>query len=365
MTLTLKRSSLVAQVADAIRGEILRHAWPEWIPSERELSATLHVSRNTCRRALQVLRHEELVRSVHGRGICVNRSAVRQARSATKQLRSVGIMIPEPMGRLRPQLSLSIDLLRDELFDLDVRVQLHPGPSYYQANPQRALEQLVKKSRHDCWILYLSHEPLQRWFMKRGIPCVVSGSVYPGIRLPSVDLHYRAVCRHAAGKLIALGHRRLVFFNRHSRAAGDLESEAGFAEGVRASSHTGVDAQVVYHNDSRDTVTHLVQQLYAGPKPPTGLLIANSYCYLAVAGALARRGFRIPEDVSLICREDDSFLDYVEPAPAHYLDLPAAHVRKAMVLIRSQLEVGTASLEPVRISPRFIAGGSCRQVSGD
>jgi DNA-binding LacI/PurR family transcriptional regulator len=221
---------------------------------------------------------------------------------------------------------------------------------------------LVEKSRHDCWILVLSGESLQRWFMERRIPCIISGSTYAGIKLPCVDQDYRATCRHATGRLIALGHRHLAFFNRRSRAAGDLESEAGFFEAVRASSYAKVEAQTVYHNDSRENIVQLIRQLFTTADPPTGLLVANSYCYLSVAGALARLGFNVPRDVSLISRDDDPFLAYADPEPTRYVITPGGLVRKFMFLLRPILEGGMVKPDPVRVVPRFIAGASCQAV---
>jgi DNA-binding LacI/PurR family transcriptional regulator len=358
--LILKRSSLVAQVADVIRSEILRRAWSDWIPSERELNRTLHVSRNTCRAALHMLSCERLITPVQGRGIRVNRDVVRRARPAGRQTHSVGLIMPEVVSRLRPVNSLLIDDLREELFDQDVRLSLHVSSACYQANPEHALEKLVSKNRHDCWILVLSNEALQRWFMLRGIPCLVTGSVFPGIRLPSVDSDHRSICRHAVGKLISLGHRRIVFFNRDLRAAGDLESEDGFLQGARASSHSDVKAWVVYHDDNRESVGNLITKLLAVPEPPTGLIIANSYCYLSVMSTLARRGYRVPEDFSLISREDDAFLAYMDPEPARYLNPSSRHARKVMTMIRPLLEGGIPNLEPVRLTPQFAPGGSIR-----
>ena len=361
MDLTLNRSSLVAQVADAIRTKIFRAEWTEWIPSERELSKMLHVSRNTCRASLHNLYRESLIEPVRGRGIRVNRAAVRKSLSTGQHARSVGMIIPEALGRLRPSISLLIEELQGELFDLGVRLHLHNSPMYYRPNPRYALEKLIQKNHHDCWILMLSHRALQLWFMQRGLPCLVSGSIYSDIRLPSVDNDYRAVCRHAIGRLIALGHRRIVFLNRRLCAAGDLESEAGFLEGARTSSHEQVEAKVVYHDDDLESVSLLIKKLFAAPLPPTGIIVANSYCYLSVMSTLARAGFRVPEDVSLISRDDDPYLDYLDPSPARYVNDGAVVVRKMMFPIRSLLEGGSAKVDPVRLEPRFAPGGSLRR----
>jgi DNA-binding LacI/PurR family transcriptional regulator len=361
--LTLKRSSLVAQVADTLRLEILRGTWPEWIPSERELSQTLHVSRATFRSSLAMLRRENLVEAVPRRGARVNRIAVSKVRRSAPRDRSIGILVPDVMGHLRPLSSLMIDALKSELFDLKVHVDIHCSPAMYLSHSRSAFEKFTDKNRHDCWFVIGSSESIQRWFLEKQLPCVIIGSLYPGISLPSMDLDYRAICRHAVGKLIALGHRRLAFFNRGTCFAGDLESDAGILEGSRATSHSDVEVRTVYHQDSRETVTRLVRSLFASASRPTGLLVANSYSYLSVATSVMQLGLRIPEDVSLISRDDDPFLAHINPDPARYLTNDADGLaRKCMTLLRPLLEGGTAKLDPIRVLPRFNSGASCRAI---
>jgi len=334
----------------------------EWLPSERELSDLLHVSRNTCRAALRALYRENLIKPIRGRGIRVNQAAIPKGKSTGQRAQSIGVIIPEAIGRLRPTNSHLIEELQAELFDFGARLQLHSSPVYYRANPQEALNRLVEKNQHDCWILLLSNRALQRWFMKRKLPCLICGSIYPDIRLHSVDYDHRAVCRHATGRLIALGHRRIVFFNRRLRAAGDLESEAGLLEGVRTSSQEHVEARVVYHDDNAESVSLLVKKLFSSPQPPTGIIVANSYCYLSVVSTLARAGYRVPEDVSLISRDDDPYLDYLDPEPTRYIYDGAGLARKMMLQVRSLLEGGATKLNPVRLAARFVPGASVRRL---
>ena len=362
MPLTLKRMSLAVQAADSIRSEIMRNRWKVWIPSERELSRILRISRNSCRGALRILQHEKLIKPVRGRGSRMTRSAVRKQGRLASFDHSVGILIPTAMSQLQPLTILLIDELKSELFDLDVSVQLHHSPAVYRSNSMIAFEKLIENNKHDCWILIKTKETIQKWFMKQKVPCVVSGSLHPGIILPSADLDYRAICRHAAGQLISFGHRRLVFFNRRSRAAGDLESEAGFLEGASNSSNSDVVARVMYHDDNLESIGNLIQSLYSSARPPTGIFIANSFCYLSVASILAKRGIRVPEDVSLISRDDDSFMAYLEPAATRYHMDAGAFAHKCMALIRPLLEGGITKLEPVRVLPKFIPGGSCRVI---
>jgi DNA-binding LacI/PurR family transcriptional regulator len=46
--------------------------------------------------------------------------------------------------------------------------------------------------------------------------------------------------------------------------------------------------------------------------------MAHASGYATAATWLPERGKRIPADISLICREDDSFLQYLVPRPGSY-----------------------------------------------
>ena len=364
MPIVLKRESLVIQLADAVRADIFRARWPEWIPSERELSRTLRVSRNTCRAAQRLLCRENLIEPVKGIGMRIKGEVVQKARLVQDQHRSVGIIIPSPIGRLRPSLSLLIDELREQFFDQGIRISLHASAAFYQPNPRYALEKLVENNPHACWLIFTSGRVLQEWFEDHAVPCLIIGSTYPGIHLPSLDRDMHAIGRHAAGILIGAGHRHLVLLNRSARAAGDIESERGFLDGVRGSRHPGIRASVLYHDDSRISISQIVSMLVAAKEPPTGMIVANSYAYLTVAGTLASCGLRVPQDISIIARENDSFLEYVHPEPARYVTSFAHAAKKVITLIHPMLAGGPASLKPARLMPQFVPGGSVRHQSG-
>jgi len=104
------------------------------------------------------------------------------------------------------------------------------------------------------------------------------------------------------------GTARIALLNRETRRAGDVDSEAGFLEGVKASSVQDVTADAAYHRDDVDTVARALARLLDRKNPPTALVVSNSYAYLATTSLLAQRGLRIPRDISLISRDDDPFL---------------------------------------------------------
>ena len=356
MTLIPHRT-VANQIAAQLRAEIAKGTWRGWLPSERALCELVQASRNTVHIAIEQLKADGLVETTRGLG---NRIVtVPKPTTESGHARTVGIVIPEPIGRLRPLIALWIDELKDLLIDEGCRLRVHEAQQYYQTNPARALERLVDQNSHDAWVLTLSSEAMQRWFARRPISCLVAGSTYAGVALPSYDLDYRAICRHAAGALLRAGHRRLGLLNRETRRAGDMDSEAGFVEGVRASPHDDATVEIAYHRDDLDSVTLALRRLLDRRHRPTALLVSNSYAYLSTASLLAQRGLRVPEDISLISRDDDPFLESLAPRPARYAVSPHAFAKKMLGLILRLIRHDPGvHQQHAYLLPRFSAGGS-------
>ena len=349
-----KRNSLVSQTAIVLREEIDRGGWSEWLPSERTLCESLQVSRNTLRAALEQLKREGIVDSKQGAGNRIHSRA--KARGRALRSRDVAVLTPDSLEQLRPTQTLWIEEMRGMLSERDCRLHFFHGRQYFRTNPGPALHKLVRQSPHACWILMLANEKTQRWFEENQVPCVVAGSVSAGLNLPFRDLDHRAICRHAAGVMLTLGHRRLALLIQKSNRAGDLESEAGFIEGVRQSRHLDAEVVVGYHNGTVAGICLALRRLMERKPAPTALLAANAYHYLAVVSRLAQLGWRVPQDVSVVSRDEDPFLSFMVPTPTRYAASPHT---MAKTLIRPMLEVlegGAVTHRSVRIMPEFIRG---------
>jgi LacI family transcriptional regulator len=351
-----QRQSLVAQTAGFLRGRIEAGAWRGWLPSERSLCELLQVSRNTLRAALAQLRQEGRIESVHGSG---NRILPRKGAAAPRvAARDVALLTPESLERLRPLQTLWIDEMRALLSERGVRLRVFHGAPYYAANPGPALQRLVTRNPHGCWIPLLATEEMQRWFARHAVPCILAGSAYPGLDLPYRDLDHRAICRHAAGAMLGLGHRRLALLTAKSRRAGDLESEAGFREGVKQSRHPDAEATVLYHDESVSGVVQAARRVLKLSPRPTALLVVHPYHYLALTSRLAQAGVRVPEDISIVSRDDDPFLAYLAPAPTRYAANPLGIARSLVRPVLELLEGNPVSQRAGRIMPEFVKGES-------
>jgi DNA-binding LacI/PurR family transcriptional regulator len=355
-----QRQSLVAQTVGFIVAQIEQGEWREWLPSERSLCEQLQVSRNTLRAALAQLKQEGRIEPLHGAG---NRIVGQlPPANALRRSRDVALLMPEPLERLRPMQSLWIDDMRGLLSERGVRLRVFHGRQYFAANCGPALQKLVARHPHGCWLLMLSGESVQRWFTKNRIPCIVAGSTYPGFDLPFRDLDHRAMCRHAAGVLLGLGHRVLAMLIQKSRRAGDLESEAGFVEGVRQSRHADATAIVLHHDETAGGVAQAVRRILKLQPRPTALLVVHPHYYLAVAGRLAEAGVQIPADMSLISRDDDPFLSFVVPVAARYVASPHQMAKNLLRPVLEVLDGNAVAQRASLIMPEFVKGESIAPV---
>jgi LacI family transcriptional regulator len=349
-----QRHSLVGQTVAFLDAQIAAGQWREWLPPERSLCETLQVSRSTLRRALAQLRRDGRIRPEHGAGHRILPGA--KPRRAQLRSHDVAVLVPEPLERLRPTQALWIDELRAMLSEHGVRLHVFHGAQYFRAQPGPALAKLVHQSPHGCWVLTMASRSCQHWFAQRGLPCVIAGSCHAGIDLPSRDLDHRAMCRHAAGVLLAAGHHRLAFLTQKTPRAGDLESEAGFREGVHHSQRAGVSAQIHHHDATVAGLGVALRRLFAQRPAPTALLVANAYHYLAVVSRLAQLGQQAPRDYSIISRDEDSFLTFLAPEPARYEASPRALAKSLLRPVIELLEHGAVSQRAARLMPQFIRG---------
>jgi hypothetical protein len=60
----------------------------------------------------------------------------------------------------------------------------------------------------------------------------------------------------------------------------------------------------------------------------------------------------------VISRDDDAFLEFVTPAVARYVCAPEPFARRVCRLVIQLAQSGAAPVQPVRLMPRFLPGGT-------
>ncbi len=347
-----RRVSLVSQAAESIRAHLRAGHWAQRLPAERRLCEILQVSRPTVRLALGQLEREGVIRLVGRARRRVGAGRARAIRGSRS--RSIAMLVPSPLQAMHPTALFMMDTLRDRLADAGRAVRLHASPAAFSAKPARALEMLTGGDPMAVWVAWGSKEPMQRWFLRRRVPLLVVGSCGSGVPLPSVDVDFRATCRHAGEILVRKGHRRLALVMQQDAYDGDVESERGLREVLGR--HPGVHLRVLRHDGTAAHLCSLLDAALRRADRPTGYLVFRAAHALTVVMHLMRRGVRLPQDAAVLSRDEEAYLRHASPAVSRYsIDLDQFS-RKVCSAVRELAETGALPARAVRLMPEFIAG---------
>jgi DNA-binding LacI/PurR family transcriptional regulator len=347
-----QKSSLVTQTAAIVRQEIESGRWTGWLPGEHELSAQLHVSRRTLRAALERLGREGVIRCQHGRRREIILRRPRRRKAAEKR---IVVLLRGPVLSLSPFVAFLIERLRKQVMEEGYLLEIRGSGIPYQARASQGLETLARTLDPAGWVLHGSTELMQRWFATRHLPCVVLGSVYNAIDLPSVDWDYAAVCQHAVNQFVAHGHRRLVLLNPQPAAAGDVMTAVGFRDAMARVKVAGVQGSVQEHRGSVASICARLDALMSSPQPPTAFIVSRARHVLTVLGHLMSIGKRVPKDVALIARDNEAFLEDVVPAITRYSHEPGLFASKVSRLVMDMVH-GEGRVRSYKIMPDFVRG---------
>jgi LacI family transcriptional regulator len=88
------------------------------------------------------------------------------------------------------------------------------------------------------------------------------------------------------------------------------------------------------------------------------LVVPNAFHCLTVISGLALLGWKVPEQVSVISRDEDPFLAFLVPEPARYVASPQALARSLLHPVMDLLG-GHAPVRRVAwLMPQFVRGAS-------
>ncbi len=351
-----KRISLTSQVFAYIRKRMETGEWQDYLPSERSLCDMLQVSRPTIRTALHQLGKEGLLDIKRGR-----RSRLSKASKPPRNFKTrvVGLISHEPISTMPPVSLRGISRMREYLVEqgfstVSLVCQHHSAPAKL-----RSIETFLRQNNVLCCVLVSVNKEIQQWFARHAIPSLVLGSCHPSVNLPSFDVDYRSVCRHAAGVLLRKKHTHIALVLPNSGIAGELASEQGFHEAFKPHHGAGeLNPVVVRHTGTARNITTRLDALFNSDRPPSALIVAKPWHVFAVIIYLLKHGLSVPEKVSLIARDQDLRFSFVEPAIAHYQFKSDMFERRLSRFIVKLISQGGLSREPQLIFPDYFEGGT-------
>jgi DNA-binding LacI/PurR family transcriptional regulator len=198
---------------------------------------------------------------------------------------------------------------------------------------------------------------------KLGMPFSLLGRPDPTLGLPFADIDFDQSIRQIVDHLTGLGHRRIGFVNQ-SRETFD----SGYGPAVRAleafehwTTRAGCRGKATFSPSTPRDGWQACQTLLADPEAPTALVVMNDRALPGVLQALAARGLRVPEDVSVVSAVTSATASEMMVPALTSADAPSQELaRMAVAHLISTIETGRGPAEnvliPCRLTPRASTG---------
>lgn len=312
----LRRRSLITQATEALREHINNGVWTEKLPGERHLCEVLMISRPTLRCALDQLEKEGIISVSQGKHRIINGEPARiqSPRSASEVI----ILSPEVASQMRPSTLYLIDEIYKALQKTGTRLSIQSPPWLKYKKPDTHLALHVKENPSACWALFSISEAVQRWFSSNSVPAIVSGSCFPSVILPSIDLDNGAIAKHAVGTFLRKGFTRIFLLAPEKLRPGSTASVEAFNEAIKASTYPNTEGRVIRVTSRREAMTRQIdEQLRTGSR--LGLYVMQSLDALYLISYLLRKKVNIGTDVGLICFGKEYFFEHLVVTPTCYV----------------------------------------------
>lgn len=325
-----KYETVVFWVLDAIdSGEL---SYGDRLPSEKDLMEKFQVSRQTVRRALEVLSEKGTVEGRRGSGTYV---AVNKRRRAKREIR-IAVMPTYVDTYIFPSLIRGIE----SVFSREgCTLQLSVSNNTVERE-RMFLKEFLQTQSIDGLIaetvksgLPSPNLELYNSLEESGIPVLFINSFYSGLDIPHVSLNDRKAGYTAAKHLLDCGHTRIGGIFKADDGQGHLRY-AGYTEAlmerdikVRGSKITWMDSEEIRDMESEDT--RILKRL----KDCTACVCYNDEIASRLVALLTKAGIRVPQDFSVVGIDNSSL--------ARFCSVPLTSIRNPVE------ELGRAAAERI------------------
>lgn len=301
--------TITEQVTEHLRGELARGRWTGLMPGKHDLAAELAVNNKTVETALRRLETEGLILS---QGTGRRRSVRTGARPQQKMLR-IAILFSE-------NADLGLDYmveLRHRLLKAGHAVQIAPRTIVDLRDDPGRLDSMVCTTDADAWIVAGGSRKVLEWFARRSEPVFALFGRRGGLPLAAAGPDKPSAYAVATRELIRLGHRRIVLMVRPRRRLPEPGApEKAFLEELAAHGLKVGDYNLPAWEETPKDFHRCLEELFR-VTPPTAMIIDETSFFFATQQFLAKRGLRVPEDVSLVATDPDPGFHWCRPSIAH------------------------------------------------
>lgn len=143
-----------------------------------------------------------------------------------------------------------------------------------------------------------------------GIPFVLIDREVPGVDADIVMGDSKVGASKLTEHLLGLGHRCIAMMNGHLETSTARYRLQGFKDTLFKNGIQWDEQLNIEMGFNQSDADEHIDKLLSLEQPPTAIFAANNLIALAAIRSLRRKGYRVPEDMSIVCF-DDLEADYV------------------------------------------------------
>ena len=276
------------------------------LSSENELAREYELSRQTVRKAMDILRGEGFIYAEHGRGTFCSDMVKQEGTSG-----NVAVVMTYLSDYIFPHIIRGID----EVLDKEGYSILLKSTHNYRKVEAKCLEELVKKNIDGLIIepsksqIAFKNYDIFAMLERYQVPFVFVQGVYHGME----DKPYVLLDDEKGGYLITKylieqGHRKIAGFFK----ADDMQGQERHRGYVRALQEAGIwynpSLVVWFHTEDMQSLPFEMTREFVKKEEEIDAIVAyNDRVAIEIFKALDAEGIRVPEDISLTGFDDSEF----------------------------------------------------------
>lgn len=222
----------------------------------------------------------------------------------TRKIRKIILV----MYRINGQILMETPLILSLIDGIEKEGQKHHvGTIIYNIDKreldyQKKLDHLMEEK--DCGIILLATEMSKedlKPFYHLMVPFVVVDAWFYGSGFPTVLMSNSETMQQSVDYLFRMGHRKIGYIDSSIKAQNFIERNEGYCKGMSVKNLPIEEKyQISLFPTMEGAQATMKTYLDAKPELPTAFVVVNDIIALGAMKALEDKGYRVPEDISII-----------------------------------------------------------------
>ncbi|WP_339063878.1 LacI family DNA-binding transcriptional regulator [Tepidibacillus marianensis] len=181
----------------------------------------------------------------------------------------------------------------------------------------RGVVNMVQGRRVDGVILLYSrvNDSIMNFLQEENFPFVVIGkpSNHPEL-ITHVDNDNRNAACEVTDYLIQLGHQNIAFVGGSLELVVTIDRLEGYKQALQTADIAIREEYLFQEEFLKEGGQEAVGELFSLPEPPTALVVTDDLMAFGVLSTLYERGFRVPEDISVVSFNNVMLAEFSRPS---------------------------------------------------